>query len=221
MTVNKFTKIWNTFEDYDETVNNMLHQRNQRNTVYWIWSIIISNGLIWLLINQLGMLAFAETFFTNFTYLILYLGSSISVTKFSGTIMMLSQRLKHLNEIALESLPSNKSSRIIYYPKKNVNVELIVRLYENLVAAGESLDDIYSWSLIAWLGNLTLHIVSDFYFVISWLLNSNDYFYFIICLLSWLSISMWQIFLINWACHSATFEVSLSILMYSFATSDD
>lgn len=162
------------------------------------------------------MIAFNEPLIENIIYLILYAGSSVSVTKFSGIVMMLSQRLHHLNEIALKNIPVGKQKKkLIFCPGPVIDVTLIQRLYDDLLAAGEKLDEIYTWLMMGWIGNLFLHTVSDMYFVIFWILTAQNYFFLINCLLAWLTSSFWQLFLINSACHSASVEVFI-LKLYSF-----
>lgn len=40
---------------------------------------------------------------------------------------------------------------------------------------GESLGSLYSWSLFFWLGNLSIHIISNLYLIIDWIIATNGY----------------------------------------------
>lgn len=41
--------------------------------------------------------------------------------------------------------------------------------------SGESLGSLYSWSLFFWLGNLSVHIISNLYLIIDWIIVTNAY----------------------------------------------
>ncbi|KAF7989426.1 hypothetical protein HCN44_008100 [Aphidius gifuensis] len=199
LTIKKFTKIYNMIQSYDEIINSMGYINNEKKTGILVWLIISFNIVIWLAINQAGMNAFDQSFVDNLIYMIIYVGSSVSVTKFSLIAWVLSTRFAHLNFIANENI---------------IDGIFIERLYDVLMTSGEQLEFIYSWSLILWLGNLTLHIVSDLYFLSDGILEVNISYSLMSCLLAWLSTFIWQIILLNWACHTASHEIAGAIATY-------
>lgn len=201
LTIKKFTKVFNMIQSFDEIIDSMGYINNEKKTGILVWLIISLNILIWLAVNQAGMIAFDQSFIDNLTYMIIYVGSAVSVTKFSLIAWVLSTRFAHLNYIANEN---------------SIDGIFIERLYDILMTSGEQLELIYSWSLILWLGNLTLHIISDFYFVIDGILEVNMSYSLMSCLLAWLTTFIWQIVLLNWACHIASYQVKYFIYNFSF-----
>ena len=101
----KFVKIWNVIQDYDTIVKNLGYARSEKTTSLWTWILLCSNVLIWVGVSKTGMNAFDEPWLSNVAYMIVYVGTSISVVKFAGMTMLLGQRFEHLNDMAKKSGP--------------------------------------------------------------------------------------------------------------------
>ena len=99
LTRNKFVKVWNIIQDFDNQTSDLGFPQTNEKTKFWVWIAVILNSLTWLWINQTGMYAFEESFFVNFSYMFMYVGTCYSVIKFSGMIIIIGQRFKHLNKI--------------------------------------------------------------------------------------------------------------------------
>lgn len=198
-TKKKFARIWNCIQNYDESVQNVSYTRNENRTHIWVWSVIVFNFILWLAINQMEMIVFEEDWIRNLSYMIIYIGSAVSVTKFSGIILILSQRFHHLNEIAKRNTPSG--SRWMH-PGPSLELCAIEKLLDDLLSVAENLQSIYSWSLIFWFGNLTLHTISGFYRV-----NVAKKSRMIYRVALWLTNFIWQLWLLTSSCHFASKEV--------------
>lgn len=85
----------------------------------------------------------------------------------------------------------------------------ILNLHNDLMIAAENLESIYSWSLLFWIGNLSLHIVSNVYFIIVWMImkSSEAQAMFVLCLSAWLLAYLFQLLLLHIACHYASSQV--------------
>lgn len=101
----KFVRIWNGIQNYDEIVKNLGYSRSETRTCIWAWIILAINCLTWISVHKLGMFAFEETWINNVSYLVVYVGSCVSIMKFSGMVLLLGQRFHHLNVVAKKNSP--------------------------------------------------------------------------------------------------------------------
>ncbi|XP_012286416.1 uncharacterized protein LOC105702979 [Orussus abietinus] len=216
---NNFTTVWNAYQDYDEKVRNLGFARSGNKPKYWAWSMLIISFILWTIINRAGMEAFDESWIFNVRYFITYVGTSASVIKFSGMTLLLGQRFYHLNKMALQSVPT--ATRIKGVPV--VDLKVIERLHGDLMVAGESLDSQYSNSVLLWLTNLCIHIVSNLYFVIDWTTSrswDDVQWRIVICLVSWLMAFVGQLVLLNMSCHFTSSEAnSMGYILINWRTS--
>lgn len=160
--------------------------------------MIILNLIVWVAINQFGMASFNETWFRNISYMMVYVAFAMTVTKFSAMVLLLSRRFHHLNEIVKMATSSTSNSFRI---NPCLNNAVIEEIHGNLIDIGEELASMYSWSIILWLANLCLHIVSDLYLTKYRTLEA------LFCLISWMVNFFWQLWLLISSCHFASDEV--------------
>ncbi|KAK2584718.1 hypothetical protein KPH14_007051 [Odynerus spinipes] len=198
MTRKKFTCIWNSIQDYDEAVRILGYPQKETKTRIVCWCLLIYNTILWIAINQTGMDAFTESWSDNIIYMSVYIGSSMAVYKFVGITLLLGQRFHHLNEMSQKSVPS----KIHYYRSIKIDLKTIQGLHNELMIIGESLNSLYTSSLILWLTNLSIHSVTNLYFIIGRFLSFWDDIKWpvIICLLLWLLMFTTQLLLIHVAC---------------------
>ncbi|KAG7208265.1 hypothetical protein KM043_014511 [Ampulex compressa] len=202
-----FAKIWNSIQDYDVRVDQLGYACKEMKTGIVAWLLLLLNTVIWVTVNKSGMYAFLEKWSYNVGYMCVYIGTSVSVYKFVGMAFFLGQRFGHLNRLALRNLPP------ITGPIAPVVVDKreIQNLHNDLMIAAESLGSLYSWSLLFWLGNLSMHSVSNMYFVIDrTLLTSWEYITWPLtfCLCSWLMVFVSQLLVIHIACHFASTQAN-------------
>lgn len=202
----KLAKIWNNIQNFDEAVWDLGYARNEKKTFIWIWSQVVLWIALWTPINVIGMYAFNETWLKNISYMIIYVGSSLSVIKFSGLVMMLGQRFTDLTYIVEKNAPPTPRWMTSI---PSVNYKLIEHLYDDLMVISESLNLIHSWPMMLWLINLCLHSVSDMYFVISFILDQEDMIFRwdFVCLVTWIMAFISQLVMLNYACHSTSYKV--------------
>jgi len=107
-----------------------------------------------------------------------------------------------------------------------LRMKAILNLHNDLMVAAENLESLYSWSLLFWLGNLSLHIVSNTYFIITWMLKKSwDVVSWpvIYCLNIWLLAFLLQLLLLHIVCDFVSSQVRFPrqskrfILILSFA----
>ncbi|XP_032666717.1 putative gustatory receptor 2a [Odontomachus brunneus] len=160
-----FTRIWNALQDYDEDVRQLGYPRKEMRTAIAGWILTIVTATVWTILSFFGMYAFRETWSFNVGYMLPYIGTSIAVYKFVGMAYFLGQRFHHLNAIARKNLPSPSPRE----RTTRVSRKTIQSLHNDLMLTAEDLESLYSWSLLFWLGNLGLHIVTNVYFIINWI----------------------------------------------------
>ncbi|KAH0952734.1 Gr5 [Eciton burchellii] len=201
LTRRSFIKTWNALQDYDKTVKQLGYSRKERQTAILAWILAIIIAIIWIAVNRSGMYAFAETWIYNMGYMLCYIGTSMALYKFVAVAFFLGQRFQHLNTIAVKNLPTLTSTS--KYSAKISRKVTILNLHNDLMVAAENLESLYSWSLLFWLSNLSLHIVSNVYFIITWMLmKSWDVVSWpvIYCLNIWLLAFFLQLLLLHIAC---------------------
>lgn len=113
-----FVSFWDALQDYDEKVRLLGYPRNESSTEIGVWILLVSQGVIWILVNQSGMYAFMETWMFNVNYMLLYIGSAVSVFKFFGLAMFVGQRFSQLNRMAKENLPARVGYKSTTLSKK-------------------------------------------------------------------------------------------------------
>ncbi|XP_017789325.1 PREDICTED: putative gustatory receptor 2a [Habropoda laboriosa] len=160
-----FSRIWNALQDSDERMSQLGYPRKETKTKIAMWTLLISQIIVWTVVNQSGMYALMEAWFFNVSYICVYLGTAIPVYKFFGMTSFLGQRFHQLNQIARENLPPR-----VGYKSSSVSKKTIQDLHDKLMLSSEELASLYSWSLLFWLGNLSVHSVSNLYFIIDWLI---------------------------------------------------
>lgn len=109
----RFCEIWNLLQEYDEDLRARGFFRRDTKSAVWVWILIIIAIIFVCVINQTGMFAFDESFFYNFTYLLIYFGTFTSICKFSVMVLVIGFRFQHLDKIAkLEMVRGNVSSKV-------------------------------------------------------------------------------------------------------------
>ncbi|XP_043276282.1 uncharacterized protein [Venturia canescens] len=209
----KFAKVWNTIQDYDETVKNFGYTRNENRAFLWSWIILIGSVILWSTISLSGIDAFAQPWTENVAYMSIYAGTSLSVIKFSGITMLLGQRFKHLNEIAKKSNPAG-TRRWLGNPV--VATKDVEQLHNTLMNASESLNTLYSGSLLLWLGTLTYYVISAIFFLLQRALYFKwEHFTWehaerkiLTCLILWTLAYLAQIIFLLYACHFTSDEAN-------------
>ncbi|OAD60758.1 hypothetical protein WN48_04788 [Eufriesea mexicana] len=109
------SQVWNAQQDLDERLSQLGYPRKETKTEIAMWTLLISQIVVWTAVNQSGMYAFGETWLFNVSYMCIYIGTAISVYKFIGMASFLGQRFHQLNRIAKENLPPSvgyKSSTV-------------------------------------------------------------------------------------------------------------
>ncbi|XP_063972643.1 uncharacterized protein LOC135160245 [Diachasmimorpha longicaudata] len=202
----EFTKIWNSIQDHDDRIRELGYKKNERKTTIFVWTSLVLSFVTCISINRLGMRAFIQSWWDNISYLLPYIGTSVSVVKFSGILLLLGDRFYQLNEIAKENIPV-KPRWMNIVPV--VNARNVEHLHDNLMVLGEKLESMYSWSLMAWVINLSFHLVFNLYFIIDWILKPEVIWAPVFCLLSWTVAFAGQLILLHYACDYASQEASM------------
>ncbi|XP_011312593.1 putative gustatory receptor 28b [Fopius arisanus] len=209
-----FTKIWNSIQDYDEKIRELGYARSERRAGIFVWSALVVAFVMILFIHRLGMFAFVQSWWDNVSYLLVYIGTAISIVKFSSILLLLADRFQQLNQIAINNIPV-KPRWINIVPV--VNAKTIERLHDDLMVMGEALVSMYSWSLMAWVINLSFHLVFNLYFVIDWILKPGNAWALVFCLLSWTVAFTAQLILLHYSCDWASTEASkMAYIMLSW-----
>lgn len=88
------------------------------------------------------------------------------------------------------------------------------------MTAGENLSALYAWIILLWLTNLSVHSVSDLYFIIDRVLNDNEILHWpsVGCLASWFLASVTQLVILHVSCDYASTEVNLNSYDLTFMT---
>ena len=102
----RFVEVWRMIQDFDYEANELGFPQMENGSKLRVWGILLLNVLIWVWVNQAGMFAFRESWFRNISYLIVYISTSVSVYKFSGIVLIIGLRFKHLNKIARTCSPN-------------------------------------------------------------------------------------------------------------------
>lgn len=102
----RIAQVWSMIQDFDYDTNIMGFPQMERGTKFRTWSIIMLNTVLWVWISQAGMLAFSETWLQNASYLMIYIATCVSVYEYSGIVIILGTRFKHLNKIAVTCSPN-------------------------------------------------------------------------------------------------------------------
>ncbi|KAI4501177.1 hypothetical protein M0802_003550 [Mischocyttarus mexicanus] len=201
-TRNKFVQIWNNIQDYDDAVRLLGYPQKEIKTKICCWFFIFLNIFLWTSVNQSGMYAFNETWFSNITYMSVYFGSCLAVYKFIGMTFLLGQRFHHLNQLTKKYIFSKRYNT---QPMK-IDVKTIQAWHNELMIAGENLNALYTWAILLWLANLSVHGVSDLYFIIDRILNSWDDIHWpsIACLGSWSLAALSQLLILHISCDYAS-----------------
>ncbi|THK33053.1 uncharacterized protein LOC107038839 [Diachasma alloeum] len=202
----EFTKIWNSLQDHDDKIRELGYARSERKPTIFVWVTLVLSFVMCLSINRLGMWAFIQSWWDNMSYLMMYIGTAISIVKFSGILLLLGDRFHQLNEIAKENIPV-KPRWITILPV--VNAKAVERLHDSLMVLGEKLESMHSWSLMAWIANLSFHLIFNLYFIIDWILKPEVIWAPVFCLLSWTVAFTGQLILLLYACDYASSEASM------------
>ncbi|XP_011630763.1 gustatory receptor for sugar taste 43a-like [Pogonomyrmex barbatus] len=216
-TRHSFVRIWNALQDYDKGVRQLGHPRKEMWTAIVAWILVAVIASIWTSVNRSGMYVFHEAWHYNMGYLLPYVGTSIAIYKFVAMAIFLGQRFRHLNAIATENLPSLSiaSKEIATISKKT-----ILSLHNDLMIAAENLESLYSLSLLFWIGSLSLHTVSNIYFIIEWiLLKPWDTLALplVYCMSTWLLAFLFQLLLLHVACDFASSQAnSMGLILFEW-----
>ncbi|XP_043668219.1 putative gustatory receptor 28a isoform X3 [Vespula pensylvanica] len=139
-----------------------------------------------------------ESWISNIGYMSPYFGSCIAVYKFIGITFILGQRFHHLNELATKYICSKRKNT---RPMK-IDIKTIQTWHNELMIVGENLNTLYTWEILLWLANLSIHSVSDLYFIIDKVLNDWDNLHWpsICCLASWFLVFVTQLIILHISC---------------------
>nr|XP_012152351.1 PREDICTED: putative gustatory receptor 28a isoform X2 [Megachile rotundata] len=206
VTRKSFIRIWNDLQNFDEKLNQLGYPRNETKTEIVCWVLLISQTIVWIVVNQSGMYAFDETWSFNISYMTIYIGTAVSVYKFFAMVTFLGQRFHQLNEIARENLPPQ-----VGYHSSIVSRKTIQDLHGELMLYGEALDSLYTWPLLFWLINLSVHSVSSLYFFIDWMILSpwtNSTWLLLFNVWSWLLVFMIQLLVLHIGCDYTTTQAN-------------
>ncbi|XP_054007385.1 uncharacterized protein LOC128891697 isoform X1 [Hylaeus anthracinus] len=162
-----FLRIWNALQDLDERLASLGYPLKETKTKIAVWALLVIQTVVWTIINLSGIYAYSEKWSFNVSYMCIYLGTTMSVYKFAGMTFFVGQRFHQLNRMARENLPPK-----IGYKSTTISRKTIQDLHNELMLTAELLNSIYSWSLFFWLGNLSVHSVSNLYFIIDWVILS-------------------------------------------------
>ncbi|XP_053987738.1 uncharacterized protein LOC128881074 isoform X3 [Hylaeus volcanicus] len=162
-----FLRIWNALQDLDERLASLGYPLKETKTKIAVWALLVTQTVVWTMINLSGIYAYSEKWAFNVSYMCIYLGTTMSVYKFAGMTIFVGQRFHQLNRMARENLPPK-----IGYKSTTISRKTIQDLHNELMLTAELLNSIYSWSLFFWLGNLSVHSVSNLYFIIDWVILS-------------------------------------------------
>ncbi|XP_043476885.1 uncharacterized protein LOC122507938 [Leptopilina heterotoma] len=200
----RMVQVWSMIQDFDCDTNIMGFPQMERGTKFRTWSIIMLNTVLWVWISQAGILAFSETWLQNASYLMIYIATCVSVYEYSGIVIILGTRFKHLNKIAVTCSPNqNGWGRL---PK--IESKVIEKLHGNLMIASRILDSVYSWPLLLWLFNLCSHTVSNTYFIITAFMDHDFEIIIQICLAGWFIIYVMQLMVLHVACDFTSYEAN-------------
>lgn len=83
---------------------------------------------------------------------------------------------------------------------------------------GENLNTLYTWEILLWLANLSIHSVSDLYFIIDKVLNDWDNLHWpsICCLASWSLVFVAQLIILHISCDYVSTQVNLGFYDLTF-----
>lgn len=95
--------VLNIMRKFDTKIQELGNPQKEIAVRVWAWSTTILSISLWVAVNLTGMIAFAESWTENMSYMINYIATSLSVIKFSGVVLLLGQRFKNLNQLALNS----------------------------------------------------------------------------------------------------------------------
>nr|AXU39971.1 gustatory receptor [Meteorus pulchricornis] len=205
--------IWNGIQDFDEILNGLGYIREERKARIWVWSTLVAATFIYILINQIGMHTFRQSWLYDVSYLIIYVESAASVMKFSGFVMLVAERFNYLNEISIECT-SKQLKRIM--GTSTVDINTIETLHHHMLTVAENLNSAYSWSILLWLMNLFLHSVCNLYFVSSWIVKTAFKLDLMTVFLIWIISFSAQLFVLNYVCHYASSEVCNFCIIYFY-----
>ncbi|XP_039311422.1 uncharacterized protein LOC105196034 [Solenopsis invicta] len=200
-----FVRIWNALQDYDEEIRQLGYPRKETRTAIGAWIVVIVCTVTWIAINHTGMYAFTENWTYNVGYMLLYISTSMALYKFVAVAIFLGQRFQHLNTIAKKNLPSVEGR------ESAISKKTILDLHNDLMITAENLESLYSWSLLFWLGNLTLHTISNIYFIIQWIIIKQwnvISWGLVSCLSLWSLAFFIQLLLLHVACDFASFQAN-------------
>ncbi|XP_047351148.1 putative gustatory receptor 28a [Vespa velutina] len=205
-TRNKFVQIWNNIQDYDDAIRLLGYPQKEIKTRIVCWIIIFLNITLWTLVNQTGMYAFTESWISNVTYMSPYFGSCLAVYKFIGITLILGQRFHHLNQLTKKYIFSKRNNS---RPMK-IDIKTIQTWHNELMTAGENLSALYMWLILLWLANLSVHSVSDLYFIIDKVLNNNENLHWpsVSCLASWFLVFVTQLLILHISCGYVSSEAN-------------
>ncbi|KAM0736109.1 hypothetical protein ACS0PU_010070 [Formica fusca] len=213
-----FTKTWNALQDFDENVRQLGYPRKERQTAIVAWIVTGLTTANWIAVNHLGIYTFHETWTYNTGYVLIYIGTTIALCKFVAMAYFLGQRFHHLNEMAIKNLPSTSGNKSII----TISETTILNLHNDLMIAAENLNSIYSWSLLLWLGNLGIHIISNILYIIVWIFKNGNALRpwepvswpLVYCMSIWLLAFLFQLLLLHIACHYTSSQANcISIIL--------
>ncbi|XP_033327325.2 uncharacterized protein LOC117220945 [Megalopta genalis] len=212
-----FVKIWNTLQDFDEKLRQLGYPRKEGTVEVATWALLFSQAVVWTMVNQSGMYAFKETWMFNVSYMLTYVGTAVSVYKFFGIVTFFGQRFHQLNRITRENLPAR-----VGYKSTILSRKTIQELHNELMLVAETLGSLYSLSLLFWLFNLSVHSVSNLYFIFDWIIFAS------LKSIAWpliLNMSLWlvgfamQLLALHIACdYTATEANSMGALLLEWDT---
>ncbi|XP_046415193.1 putative gustatory receptor 28a [Neodiprion virginianus] len=204
----QLVEVTNIMKQFDTRMRYLGYPLEERYVKVWVFFTFVFSFIAWAVIVETGIVAFRETFIENMIYILGYVTNSFSTIKFSGIVLLLGQRFRHLNEVAQRSKDS--SMPVQKYPA--VDFRVIHQLHNSLMNASESLSSQYSWPLLAWLISLCGHSVANLYFLIDWLVSTtesvNTRWSLVACIAWWVVVFGSQLLLLHIACHYTSSEAN-------------
>ncbi|XP_046738291.1 uncharacterized protein LOC124406758 [Diprion similis] len=217
----ELAEVTNIMKQFDTRMRYLGYPLKERSVKVWVFFTFVFSFIAWAVIVGTGIIAFHESFVENMIYILGYVTNSFSTIKFSGIVLLLGQRFRHLNEVAQRSKDSSTLPTQKYL---GVDFRVIHQLHNSLMNASESLSRQYSWPLLAWLINLCGHSVANLYFLIDWLVSTTDTvdtrWSLVACIAWWVVVFGSQLLLLHITCHYTSSEAnSIGSILFNWKSS--
>ncbi|KAJ8680961.1 hypothetical protein QAD02_016748 [Eretmocerus hayati] len=159
----------------------------------YMWSIALISISGWSVISGTSMTTNFENIVDHFSYMLPYYGTYIAVFQFCGLAFLIGQRFKYLNESVQASVDegSSKSNNLQFIKMKEL-------VHNSLIEASETLNQVYSWSLILYIFSKFCHTINNLYAVLR--PDRIKSIKGIFCLTSWASMSTFELWALHFVC---------------------